>query len=140
MGNAIRWTQDQLDDFERRRRPGRRSTDLAPAAPAKYRNVKTTVDGITHDSAKEARRWAQLEMMQAAGIISELRRQVKFELIPKQKRADGKTERPCSYVVDFCYCIDGKRVVEDVKGIRTRDYIIKRKLMLLIHGIEVMET
>ena len=104
----------------------------------KYGNVRVaTLDGIAHDSKKEARRWAQLNLLLKAGEIKDLRRQVKYELIPKQ---DG--ERACQYIADFVYfdCREGKEVVEDCKGKRTDVYIIKRKLMLWKYGIKILET
>ena len=105
----------------------------------KYHNQKTrTSDGIEHDSQKEARRWMELQLLQKAGLIGELDRQVKFELIPKQ---DG--ERPCYYIADFVYTDPtGEIVVEDVKSEATRKdkaYIIKRKLMLYLKGIKIRE-
>lgn len=103
---------------------------------SKYGNVKTTTsDGITHDSIKEANRWCELKLLERARRIQDLKRQVKYLLIPKQ---DG--ERAVYYIADFEYTEDGKKVVEDVKGKRTKDYIIKRKLMLWIHGIKIKET
>ena len=102
---------------------------------SKYGNIKTTTsDGITHDSIKEANRWCELKLLERAGKIRLLQRQVKFELIPKQ---DG--ERAVFYIADFTYIEDGKYVVEDVKGKRTKEYIIKRKLMRWIHGINIKE-
>lgn len=89
----------------------------------KYHNRKTEVFGILFASAKEAKRYAELKMLEQAGEIAELDRQVKFELIPKQPG-----ERACHYIADFVYLKCGKTVVEDAKGYRTRDYIIKRKL------------
>jgi hypothetical protein len=64
---------------------------------------------------------------------------VKFELIPSQRIGGKVAERACSYVADFVYMQDGKKVVEDTKGFKTADYIIKRKLMLWVHGIQVKE-
>ena len=105
----------------------------------KYNNRKVVILGENFDSQKEADRWAQLKLMERAGAITDLQRQVKFVLIPSQK-ADGKViERECSYYADFVYLQDGEKVVEDTKGLRTADYIIKRKLMLHIHGIRVQE-
>lgn len=102
----------------------------------KYYNVKTaTSDGILHDSKKEASRWCELNLLLRAGEISDLRRQVKYELIPKQ---DG--ERPVYYIADFVYVENGKTVVEDVKGVRTKEYKLKRKLMLYFYGIKIKET
>lgn len=108
----------------------------------KYRNHKTTVDGVTYDSAKEARRAAELRLLERAGQIKNLRRQVQFELIPSQKR-DGKViERPATYTADFVYMEGDEMVVEDVKGpaTRTPQYILKRKLMLWEYGIRVKEV
>lgn len=104
----------------------------------KYYNIKTTTsDGITHDSRKEANRWCELKLLERAGKIRLLQRQIKFELIPKQEG-----ERAVFYVADFTYIEDDKFVVEDVKSPATRkkeSYIIKRKLMLWVHGIKIKE-
>lgn len=106
---------------------------------SKYGAVRVrTVDGIEHDSKKEAARWQELNLMLRARLIEDLQRQVRFELIPKQEG-----ERSCTYIADFVY-IDrktGQKVVEDVKSpaTRTEAYRIKRKLMLLVHGIRIKE-
>jgi hypothetical protein len=94
-----------------------------------------------YDSAKEYRRARDLHVAQRAGLISELREQVTFDLIPSQRDAAGVVvERPCRYVADFVYRdAQGNLVVEDTKGLRTREYIIKRKLMLWVHGIRISE-
>ena len=105
---------------------------------SKYYNRKTrTPDGIVFDSKKEAMRWNQLKLMEKAGIITDLQRQVKYELIPKQ---DG--ERACCYKADFVYhnAKTGELVVEDTKGYRTEAYKIKRKLMLFRFGIKITEV
>lgn len=107
---------------------------------SKYRNRKTTVDGVTYDSAKEARRGAELRLLERAGKIQDLCAQVKYTLIPAQKR-DGKViERAVTYIADFVYKENGETVVEDAKGVRTKEYIIKRKLMLWEYGIQVREV
>ena len=107
---------------------------------SKYKSRKVTVGGITFDSRKEYTRWVELISLLKAGRISDLKRQVKYELIPSQ-RIDGKVvERACSYVADFVYTENGKTVVEDTKGFKTPEYIIKRKLMLYIHGIRIVEV
>lgn len=98
------------------------------------RKVKSP-DGQVFDSQKEYSRWGVLRLLERAGKISDLKRQVSFELIPKQKG-----ERACSYIADFTYWQDGKYVVEDCKGYRTEGYKIKRKLMLWVHGIKIHET
>ena len=103
---------------------------------SKYHNRKS--GGF--DSRKEEARYAELALMQRAGLIQDLQRQVKFELIPSQYK-DGKcVYRSCSYVADFVYRQKGELVVEDSKGFKTPDYIIKKKLMLFIHGIIIKET
>lgn len=119
----------------------------------KYHNRKViTSDGIEHASQKEANRWCELKLLERAGKIFDLQRQVKFTLIPAQYYAEevgeGKKpkkkllERECAYIADFVY-IDaesGKLIVEDTKGVRTKDYIIKRKLMLWREGISIKEV
>ena len=107
----------------------------------KYKNKKVMIDGIKFDSKKEANRYQELKLMQRAGIIRDLQRQVKYVLIPSQKGDDGRViERPCTYIADFVYIDEkGKTVVEDTKGYRTNDFKIKRKLMLYIHGVKINE-
>lgn len=102
------------------------------------------------DSRREARRGAELEVMLRAGLISNLRRQVRYILIPSQWGECGEDlkgrpvsvclERACHYVADFVYDLGGQTVVEDVKGVRTPAYVIKRKLMLWVHGIKIREV
>lgn len=109
----------------------------------KYKNNRATVDGETFDSKKEAKRYQELLLCQKAGWISNLRRQVTFQLVPTQK-TETKTERAVTYVADFVYTdTQGREIVEDVKSAITKKlpaYIIKRKLMLWIHGVEVRES
>lgn len=90
--------------------------------------------------------------MQRQGLIQGLDRQVKFLLIPSQREETGEigrngkpkqgkvVERECAYYADFVYFENGERIVEDVKGVRTEAYKIKRKLMRWIHGIEIREV
>ena len=108
----------------------------------KYRNQPETVDGIRFDSRKEANRYAELQLLERAGKITELQRQVPYVLIPKQVRGGKVIERPVVYKADFAYRDEetGEDVVEDVKGLRTKEYIIKRKLMLWEYGIRVKEV
>lgn len=106
----------------------------------KYGNKKVVIGHETFDSKKEALRWQLLTSMEEIGVISELERQVKFELLPSQ-RINGKVvERECSYIADFVYTENGKKVVEDTKGFKTKDYIIKRKLFLYRYGIRIQEV
>ena len=103
---------------------------------SKYGNRKLKApDGQVFDSVKEFHRWGVLRLLERAGKIRNLQRQVKFELIPKQ---DG--ERACSYIADFVYEENGKKVVEDCKGFKTDAYKLKRKMMLWVHGIKIKET
>ena len=106
----------------------------------KYNSKKTFVDGMRFDSKKEAGRYLVLKMMEETGEISDLKRQVKYTLIPGKRWSDGKKHRDVSYIADFVYTKDGETVVEDVKGFRTDAYRIKRNLMKEIYGIEVKET
>ena len=107
---------------------------------AKYGNRKVVRDGIEFDSIKECQRYCELKLMQRAGVISDLQLQVPFELIPAQ-RIDGKVvERAVTYVADFVYKQNGQTVVEDTKGYRTSEYIMKRKMMLFFHGIRIVEV
>ena len=107
---------------------------------SKYRNQKVTVGGEAFDSKKEANRWLELVQMEKSGRISNLRRQVKYVLIPSQRQCGKVIERECSYYADFVYMFGGVEIVEDAKGIRTKEYIIKRKLMLWVHGIKIQEV
>ena len=106
----------------------------------KYHATTTELDGITFDSKKEANRYAELKLLERSGAIHNLQRQVRYELIPAQKKNGKTVERACHYIADFVYEENGKTVVEDVKGYRTKEYVLKRKLMLQVHGIEVREV
>lgn len=107
---------------------------------AKYGNRKIVRDGIEFDSIKECQRYCELKLMQRAGVISDLKLQVPFELIPTQ-RIDGKVvEQAVKYIADFVYKQDGQTVVEDTKGYKTDKYIMKRKMMLFFHGIRIREV
>lgn len=108
---------------------------------SKYNSRKTVVDGQKFDSKKEANRYQELLLLEKAGVIKNLSRQVKFVLIPSQRDENGKLiERECSYKADFMYEEGIKTVVEDVKGYRTKEYIIKRKLLLYQYGIRIREV
>ncbi len=92
---------------------------------SKYHNRITVRDGHIFDSKKEAQRYTELSLLEKAGIITQLELQKDFELIPKQKG-----ERAVKYIADFYYYDNEKNrfVAEDVKGMKTQAYIIKRKL------------
>lgn len=116
----------------------------------KYRNRKAVrvIDGetVTFDSEREAHRWDELVLLQRAGAISDLRRQVRYRLIPALRDLQGRVvEKPCDYVADFVYFEkrEGKaplHVVEDAKGYRTDAYVIKRKLMYQKFGVRIREV
>lgn len=119
--------------------------------PSKYHSHKIKAEGLTFDSRKEYARWKELRLMERAGAIKDLRRQVKFVLIPAQygqsttgPRGGVKKgqllERECAYIADFVYVKDGQTVVEDAKGFRTEAFKIKKKLMLDRYGIRILET
>lgn len=106
---------------------------------SKYHAKRTIVDGITFDSKREAYRYLVLKSMEEDGTIEDLRRQVRYELVPAFD-VDGKHYRPVFYVADFVYMEDGKEVVEDVKGMRTDTYRLKSKLFARRYGKSIRET
>lgn len=122
----------------------------------KYNATKITVDGRTFDSKKEANRYLELKLLERGKVISDLRTQVEFELLPNQYATEeryGKNgrrlkdkeillERKCCYVADFVYTDNrtGETVVEDTKGFKTADYILKKKMLLYFHGIHIVEV
>ena len=115
--------------------------DLQGKRPSKFGAKKVTDGDQKFDSKAEHKRWLYLSRLFAAGEIYALQRQVKFELIPAVKKPSGGKERAAHYIADFTYHTKDERyVVEDVKGAITRDYLLKRKLMLWRHGIEVQEV
>lgn len=129
----------------------------------KFKNRKITRDGMVFDSLLEYRRWRELLLLERAGKIQDLRRQVSFELIPAQyeeiptgeyyvrgeKKGQEKIKRVCveqsvCYVADFVYTEGGKQIVEDTKGYKGGGayalFTLKRKMMLYVHGIRVREV
>lgn len=126
-------------------------------AKSKYHSKKTTLNGITYDSKKECKRHAELRLLESAGVIRDLKRQVRYTLIPAQYESYeryGKNgqqlkpgrkcvERAVYYVADFTYIDEnGDLIVEDVKSPATKTelYIVKRKLMRMVHGIKIKEV
>lgn len=110
---------------------------------SKYKARKQEYNGHTFASAREKRRYRELLLLEQAGAISQLELQPEYELIPKQIKLDGKAERAAVYTADFRYIEEGVLVVEDVKSKATAklaDYVLRRKLMLFVHGIEVREV
>jgi hypothetical protein len=106
----------------------------------KYRNIKTEVDGIVFDSKAEARRYAELRLLEKANEISDLRLQPEFDCMINGQKI-------CTYKADFEYWIrdkefspDDKYIVEDVKGFKTQVYKLKKKLVEALHGVEIREV
>ena len=151
-----RWTDEQYAAYQAKRARACAAADglsdqgvpvltnvVAPAPPAanepavnKYHNVKT----CGYASRREATRAAELELLEKSGAIADLRKQVLYLLIPNQHDGTKCVERSVKYFADFVYVQDGKTVVEDCKGVRTTEYVIKRKLMLFVYGIRLRET
>lgn len=102
---------------------------------SKYNARRTVVDGIAFDSIAEANRWCELRLLERAGKISDLRRQVPFTLVERSRHG-----RAVVYRADFVYIENGREVVEDVKGVRTEVYKLKRRLMAERYGIEIREA
>ena len=96
---------------------------------SKYNAVKTEVDGIKFDSAKESKRYASLKLLERAGVIENLKLQPRF-LLQEGFTYNGHKERKIEYVADFQYERNGQTIVEDVKGMKTEVYKLKRKLFL----------
>ena len=134
----LRWSDEQLAAYQKLRQSrseaNREAKDHQPDTPrAKYRNKKTTVNGKKFDSKLEAGRYVQLVRLQEGGVISNLKCQVRFAL-------EINNNLICHYVADFTYRdAEFKEVVEDAKGYDTKDYVLKKKLMRAIHGIDIQE-
>ncbi len=109
-----------------------------PKKASKYRNRACEHDGIKFDSRRERDRWIELSRQLAAGEISELERQVVFVLADAVV-IDGRKKPALRYIADFVYERDGKTVIEDVKGMVTREYRIKRHLMA-VRGLHIVEV
>lgn len=116
----------------------------------KYGNKKPVIDvdgqKTRFDSKREAQRFMELRLMERGGIVRNIRRQVPYELVPVQRDAGGRIiERGVKYVADFVYekletSGTWREVVEDTKGYHTKDYVLKRKLMLFLKGIRIEEV
>lgn len=108
----------------------------------KYRNTPTTVDGIRFASKHEAQRWQELRLMERAGEICDLQRQVPFDLIPALRKPDGTMQLKARYIADFVYYDNRKRqkIVEDAKGYPSKEYQLKKKLVYWIHGYYIQEV
>lgn len=123
-----RWSEADLAQVLNRRAP--------PAKPQKYHNQPLVLDGERFDSKREARRWSDLKLMEQGGEISDLKRQVRFEI-----HVSG--QHICDYIADATYVRAGQFTVEDTKSPITRRnavYRLKRKLLRALYGLEILET
>lgn len=100
---------------------------------SKYKAKKCIIDGIKFDSMKEGRRYSQLKILEKAGQIQNLELQPKYDLMVNGSKVGF-------YKADFRYTENGKQVVEDVKGMKTPIYNLKKKLIKAIYGIDIFET
>lgn len=116
----------------------RRAAKAAAPRRQKYANQRIEIDGQAFDSKAEARYWGVLQMRLKAGEISNLRRQVVYELAPAVV-IGGRKRPPLRYIADFVWEEDGKPVTADVKGAEPQAYRIKRHLMKSVHGIDILE-
>lgn len=131
---SLRVTDDEYKSLRAR-------TGKAPSAeeqpmtqkPSKYHNRKVTIGEETFDSKAEAARWVELGLMQQAGLITDLRRQVPYSI-------DINGYHICKYIADFGYMDGGRYVVEDVKGVATPIYKLKKKLLHALYDVQVKEV
>lgn len=131
---VLRWSEEEyLAHCKRYGSPQLAGVSETSQKVSKYRNKKVTVGDNTFDSLAEARRWQELVILHDAGAISGLQRQVKYEI-----KVNGR--HICFYVADFVYNENGKAVVEDVKGVRTPVYQLKKKLLRATLGIAIKEV
>lgn len=150
MASGLRWTPQMLREFQQRTQRSGACPAPAPAAeedapaPSKYRSAKVEMDGIKFDSKKEARRWFELVALLEAGEITDLQRQVSFELAPAVRLDGEKRKKPAlRYVADAVYRRNGELVVEDTKSPPTRKtqiYRAKRHLMATVLGLQIREV
>ena len=107
---------------------------------SKYHAQKTFFNGIWFDSAREADRYSELLLLQRAGKISDLQCQVKYVLIPAQYEYYERYGKNGKRLKDGKRCIEKECAYIAVKGMRTKEYLIKRKLCLYIHGVRIKEV
>ena len=106
----------------------------------KYHNQPCEYDGHHFDSMAERDRYIELKLMQEMGVIEGLELQKKYVLVPKGRYTSGKAYAEISYIADFVYKYNGEIIVEDVKGVKTAVYQLKKKMMAGVYGIEVQEV
>lgn len=158
MTKAFRWSPQQLAEYEAKvgrkllntvvevdgkLEPGPtvKPAELAVTKPSKMRNKKVEWNGMVFDSGHELERYRLLLDWQTMGAIRDLHRQVTFVLAPAVQLEGNKRKTPAlRYTADFVYVEEGRLVVEDAKGMKTRPYLQKKHLMKTIHGIDILET
>lgn len=123
----VRWSEEELTAFQARRKTPRRKQPRIRGAQ------RVEVGRFVFQSKREAKRWQELELLQHAGEISNLRRQVPFAIVINRMHV-------CDYLADFVYLRDGVEVVEDVKGFATEVFRLKAKLVRALYGIEILVT
>ena len=126
----MNWTPEQLAEHYKEVPAYRNMPVEPPARPIKrhkFNARKTEVDGITFDSAAEAKAYSTLKLLLAVGEITELERQPRFVLQEGFGR-NGKKYRAITYVADFEFVRDGERIIVDVKGMPTPVFLLKEKL------------
>lgn len=143
------YTEEWLRDYKSRmkqstrnptvREPSRveATSDKVESAPSKYKNIKTEIDGIKFDSKKEAKRYQELRLLEQAGAINELKLQQRVPL-------EVNGTKVCTYICDFAYWVPRagltQHIFEDCKGMRTPVYLLKKKLVKAILGVDILET
>jgi hypothetical protein len=144
---TFRWSEEALAAFDKRRREweskGKVRThridkpdepELPPTPRvSKYGNVKAEAGGMLFASKRERSRWIDLRLQEKAGAITKLQRQVVYPIVVNDFKV-------CDYIADFVYERSGALMVEDAKGYRTEVYLLKKKLMRAVHGVEILET
>ncbi len=145
MRQPIKFTKAELLDLAKRTSQlprdqayAERRLKTEQRAKQKYGNQKIEIDGILFDSKAEARYWSYLKIRVKAGVISNLQRQVIYELAPSVV-IGGRKRPPLRYIADFVWDEEGRSVIADVKGVAPDSYRIKRHLMKAIHGIDILE-
>ena len=138
-----RWTPEDIKAFQRRadgwQKMGKvtthkiKDTPEQGGRPSKYGNIRTEAEGMKFSSKKEKKRWMDLRLMEKGKQITDLERQVRYPL-------EVNGTHICFYIADFVYRNGGKLVVEDAKGMRTPVFDLKSKLMLAVHGVEILLT
>lgn len=144
MTKAIRWSNEELAAYRKRLEQVEKLDKPAPARANKYAAQKVENASGKFDSKKEARRWAELEMLQAEGRISDLKRQVPFVLAPAVRlEGEARMKPAIRYFADFTYVENGMLVVVDCKSAITRKlpaYRIKAHLMKSVLGLDIKEV